>query len=141
MGEGLPVRVVRSQTGRRHESMSSREFFGWRTRSLAALSDIVGDDHHYVKGVTTACGSAAQLNDSEPGVHILKSLKADIEAGYLREMENLISTEVFGDLLDMAQHLLDQNYKGPAASLTGAVLEDELRRIARNHLQIGRRWC
>jgi hypothetical protein len=33
----------------------------------------------------------------------------------------------------MAQHLLDEGYKDPAASLTGAVLEDGLRRIARNN--------
>jgi hypothetical protein len=32
----------------------------------------------------------------------------------------------------MAQHLLDQGYKDPAASLCGAVLEDGLRRIAGN---------
>ena len=32
----------------------------------------------------------------------------------------------------MSEHLLAEGYKDPAASLTGAVLEDGLRRIARN---------
>jgi hypothetical protein len=33
----------------------------------------------------------------------------------------------------MAEHLLGEGYKDPAASLAGAVLEDGLRRIARNN--------
>jgi hypothetical protein len=40
---------------------------------------------------------------------------------------------VFGDFLEMSEHLLTEGYKDPAASLTGAVLEDGLRRIARNN--------
>ena len=60
-------------------------------------------------------------------------MHADIENGYLRKTVNIISAEVFGDFLEMAQHLLDEGYKNPAASLAGAVLEDGLRRVTRNN--------
>jgi hypothetical protein len=68
-----------------------------------------------------------------PGIEILRRVHADIENGYLRKTANIISAEVFGDFLEMAQHLLDEGYKNPAASLAGAVLEDGLRRVARNN--------
>jgi len=63
----------------------------------------------------------------------LRRLRSDIEKGYLRKTANIISAEVFGDFLEIAEHLLTEGYKDPAASLTGAVLEDGLRRIARNN--------
>jgi hypothetical protein len=68
-----------------------------------------------------------------PAVEILTRLRSDVANGYLRKTANVISAEVFGDFLEMAQHLLNEGYKDPAASLIGAVLEDGLRRIARNN--------
>jgi hypothetical protein len=72
-------------------------------------------------------------NGPAPGLELLRRLNSDVQNGYLRKINNIISAEVFGDFLEMAQHLLDEGYKDPAASLTGAVLEDGLRRIARNN--------
>lgn len=54
----------------------------------------------------------------------------DFDAGLLRDVQELIAGEIFKDFLEMADHLLENNYKDAAASLTGAVLEDGLRRIA-----------
>jgi hypothetical protein len=36
---------------------------------------------------------------------------------------------VFSDFLEMAEHLLDQGYKDPAAVLVGGVLEQHLRKL------------
>jgi hypothetical protein len=131
-GEGITGRATRT-AGQYFRLLNHGEFYGWRARSISALSDIVGDNHTYAKEFAKTCQSAGDATDRDAGVEILKSLKADIQAGHLRKLSNLISAEVFGDFLEMAQHLLDQGYKDPAASLTGAVLEDGLRRIARNH--------
>ena len=54
----------------------------------------------------------------------------DIEQGFIDTIRQLLTAEVFADLLDQATHLLESGYKAPAASLVGAVLEDGLRRIA-----------
>lgn len=61
---------------------------------------------------------------------ILQALKDDIAAGYLRSVEELIHADIFADFLEMAQHLLDEGYKDPAAVLTGGVLEEHLRKLA-----------
>lgn len=105
-------------------------FVGWRAQAIRTLHALVGENDIYAtefeKHVTHANGPYA-------GLEILGRLKSEIENGYLRKTANIISAEVFGDFLEMAQHLLDEGYKDPAASLTGAVLEDGLRRIARNN--------
>ena len=62
-------------------------------------------------------------------VGILKALRADYVAGYLRSVESLIQAELFADFLEMADHLLSQNYKDAAAVIIGSVLEEHLRNL------------
>jgi len=66
-------------------------------------------------------------------VGILEALKADLEAGYLLSVEELIHGEVFGDLLEAAAYLLDEGYKDPAAVLAGCVLEEHLRQLCKKN--------
>ena len=63
------------------------------------------------------------------GIGILSGLQEDIEKGLLESGAELVKAEVFTDLLEMAEYLLEQGYKDPAASLAGAVLEIELRNL------------
>ncbi len=46
------------------------------------------------------------------------------------QLKTLAFTEVFDDFLGMADHLLEQSYKDPAAFLYGAVLEEAMRKLA-----------
>ena len=101
----------------------------WRTQSLSALVAVVGANHAYPAEFARIINSNSPVTVTG-GMGILRALREDIANGYLRRLEALVSADVFTDFLDMAQHLLDTDYKDPAASLTGAVLEDGLRRIA-----------
>ena len=107
-------------------------FHGWRAQAISALISVLGPTATYTvefdKRVRQYYKSSV-----DAGIFILSALQSDIQNGYLRTTANIISAEVFGDFLEMAQHLLAEGYKDPAASLTGAVLEDGLRRIARNN--------
>jgi hypothetical protein len=105
-------------------------FSGWTARAKVAIEALLGSDHTYLSEFSVRC----DVNTGpHPGVEILSSLRSDLEHGYLRKTANLISAEVFADFLEMSQHLLEQGYKDPAASLCGAVFEDGLRRIAGNN--------
>ena len=66
----------------------------------------------------------------EDGIGILSSAAAEIRGGHLTTVKSVVEGEVFEDLLDLAQHLLDEGYKDPAAMAGGAVLEAALRRVA-----------
>lgn len=63
----------------------------------------------------------------------LKALRADYAAGYLQRVEDIVHADVFSDFLDMADHLLTQGYKDPAAVLIGGVLEEHLRKLCLRH--------
>jgi len=48
----------------------------------------------------------------------------------LDSFESLVRSETFSDLLAMAEYLLSQGYKDPAAVIAGGVLEEQLRKMA-----------
>ncbi len=64
---------------------------------------------------------------------ILKALRTDYEAGYLRSVYEIIHGDIFGDFLEMADYLLTEGYKDPAAVLIGGVLEEQLRKLCQAH--------
>jgi hypothetical protein len=64
---------------------------------------------------------------------ILQALRDDYEAGYLQSVVELVHADIFADFLDMADYLLQQGYKDPAAVVTGSVLEAHLRKLCDKH--------
>jgi hypothetical protein len=60
---------------------------------------------------------------------VLRGMRADYAAGYLSSVAELIHADLFADFLEMSDHLLSQGYKDPAAVVTGAVLEEHLRKL------------
>jgi hypothetical protein len=64
---------------------------------------------------------------------LLAALRADYAADRLRTVSELVHADLFDDFLEMATHLLDQNYKDAAAVTAGAVLEEHLRKLCGRH--------
>ncbi len=62
-------------------------------------------------------------------VGALRALRRDYDSGYLTTVQSLVRAEVFVDFLEMAEHLMQQGYKDPAAVLVGSVLEEHLRAL------------
>jgi hypothetical protein len=62
-------------------------------------------------------------------IGIIEALRHDYASGGLTPIQELIRAEVFDDFLEMAEHLLEQGYKDPAAVLVGSVLEQHLRKL------------
>ena len=106
-------------------------FRQWRTSSLAFLNTLPSE-YIYNHEFEDWCKSTEDSSVIQ-GVAILRAAKEDIEGGYLQKVEALVSASIFSDFLEMAEHLIDNGYKDSAASLTGAVLEDGLRRICISH--------
>lgn len=59
----------------------------------------------------------------------MKAVKQEIEGGWLFTVKGLISAEIFSDFLEMAEYLLKEGYKDPAAVMTGSVLEEHIRQL------------
>lgn len=68
---------------------------------------------------------------------VLRAMRSDYEAGYIQALHELIHGEVFGDFLEMADLLLGEGFKDPAAVIAGSVLEAHLRKLcSKNNLPV-----
>jgi hypothetical protein len=112
--------------------VQTEAFFEWQSQAESFLVSLLGETHTYVTSFRQRVQHSYK-SELEAGQGILRAVKQDLEAGQLKKITTLVEAEVFSNFLDMARHLLDTGYKDPAASLTGAVLEDGLRKIAIAH--------
>lgn len=112
--------------------VDSTLFHEWKNNAQNFILMVCGQDSPYYQNFIKEVKNAF-VYQLHHGIGILKALKEDLELGYLTRVKDLVNAEIFTDFIEMAQHLLDNNYKDPAASLTGAVLENGLRQIAQKH--------
>jgi hypothetical protein len=66
-------------------------------------------------------------------VGILRAIRDAYEHGYMQTLQELVHAELFADFLEMADELLTNGYKDPAAVIGGSVLEEHLRKLADKH--------
>lgn len=106
-----------------------RELFNeLRTSSLSFIKNLYGDNYIYYKDFDKYL-LRSEPSETERARGILKAIKSEIDNGWLTSMKGLISAEIFSDFLEMAEHLLSEKYKDPAAVMIGSVLEEHLRQL------------
>ena len=104
------------------------EMRGFKTAGLSFILDLFGDSHPYFttfKEVTRHY----YFSNVESGIQIIDNIKAEIENGWLTSIKNIVSAEIFSDFLEMAEHLLENDYKDAAAVMIGSVLEEHIRQL------------
>jgi hypothetical protein len=103
---------------------------GLITRSRAAVVRATGQDSEYNQQIQLILAMSAwdssKLNNI---IGVVESLALDIQAGYLSSASELIHGELFGDFLEMADHLLEEGYKDAAAVIAGSALEAHIRQL------------
>lgn len=104
------------------------------SRASAAVERVAGPQSIYaqqVRGILQSKeyrGTQANLISG-----VVKALRSDVDAGFLRSAEELIHGDVFGNFLEMAEYLLDEGYKDAAAVIAGSTLEAHLRQLCTKH--------
>jgi hypothetical protein len=66
-------------------------------------------------------------------VGILIAFRQDYATGSLQSVQELVHANMFADFLEMAEYLLAEGYKDPAAVIIGGVLEEHLRKLCEKH--------
>lgn len=112
--------------------VNSELFFEFRTSSLSFILNLYGESHPFYTDFNQRVARADPYDTGE-GRGILNSIKAEIDNGWLTSLKGLVSAEIFSDFLEMADHLLKENYKDPAAVMIGSVLEEHLRQLCIKH--------
>ena len=110
--------------------LDRQQYMEWRSQAHVCLHEVFGPDHDYTGHFQSAVMDREYRKCVQAGLGILRGALEDVEQGNLESLRSLVVAEVFSDFLDQAQHLLENRYKAPAASLAGAVLENGLRSIA-----------
>ncbi len=134
-------RVIQNATGRGTfgpfvEPDKSQDLHSWVSRVENILRNVFGENSahflHYSKFAFDGKRNHFHgIGEIVPIIGILRGALDDLEKGFLAKQEFLISAALFDDLLSQSKHLCDNGYKDPAAILARVILEDALRRIAR----------
>jgi hypothetical protein len=68
---------------------------------------------------------------------VLSALRTAYAEGYLDTVVELVHADIFSDFVEMAEYLLSEGYKDPAAVIIGSVLEEHLRQLCvRNSIPV-----
>lgn len=100
------------------------------TRAIAAIYRITSKNSTYVQEVNRLLQSMPAIHEHIKSViGVTEALLDDVRAGYVLSVVELAHADVFGDFLEMAQHLCDTKYKDASAVIAGSALEAHLRNL------------
>src|SRR5688500_4094725 len=74
-------------------------FFEWKAGASSFLQQVFGEGHPHYVDFRKDCRFAIESN-ALIGQGILRAAMADIEGGYLKSLESMVSADVFNTLLD-----------------------------------------
>jgi len=121
--------VLSTKHGRDYpEFVNVDVFYEFKVSGLSFLKTVFKESHPIFIEFLTRCKSP-KVSDAGIGLATLKAARKEIENGWLTTVNELISAELFSDFLEMADYLLIQKYKDPAAVIIGSVLEGHLRKL------------
>ena len=108
------------------------------TRIFATIERIAGRNSEYYKhALKNASGEWSDSKVLDFLIGTLEGLFNDLKKNYLKSLTEIIRGDVFEDYLEMAEHLLNEGYKDPAAVISGSTLEEHLRELcSRNDINI-----
>ncbi|MEM7112381.1 MAG: hypothetical protein AAF614_08110 [Chloroflexota bacterium] len=105
-----------------------------QTRCLAAIERAAGRKSVYFERAIAILDTNNHSYGHLAGqIGVAKSLLSDLQNGYLKSLEEIIHGDVFGDFLEMSDHLNNSGYKNAAAVLAGSTLEAHIRQLCNKH--------
>jgi hypothetical protein len=107
-------------------SMKPEEWTALRAAGLAFIESTFGREHSYYREFDKKLENGYDYH-GKYALGVLTAIRDQIKGGWIEKTKGLVTSEVFADFMEMAEHLLDENYKDPAAVVLGSVLEEHLR--------------
>ncbi len=105
-----------------------------QTRCTTAIERATGSSSTYYRKVMEISKEIDHIYGHVAGqIGVAKALLYDIHNNYMKSFEELIHGDIFGDFLEMADHLLENGYKDPAAVLAGSTLEVHMKKLCDNY--------
>ncbi len=95
------------------------------TISQSCIVRVVGENHYLAK----KSNNSQELNTVSS---VIDTLVYEIEESRF-DFQSLERSEIFSDFLEMAEHLLEEGYKDPAAVIVGSTLEEHLKKLSQKY--------
>jgi hypothetical protein len=128
--EGKKIMVDNGWNGKEFYSFpNSMDYLRFRTEAMNLIRRSCGEDSdHYnqIKQIALDKGNGYYFSHC---FGVLEAAHRDFEAGLLFQIKSLVAAKLLEDFMSQAQALFDAGFHIPAASLTGAILEDTLRKL------------
>jgi len=121
-------RLIPFETEEDWQRVDHNKFHGWKVSSLDAIKQTTDKNSSYFEQFEEIVDENLVKN-VKGGISILKALLKDVESDYLITFEDLITANIFSDFLEISEELFNKGYKYAAVSISGSVLENELRKI------------
>lgn len=100
------------------------------TKAKASIQRIVGDGSEYYKELNRILETKEYDGIKlKPVIGIVTALRDDLKNGYLKNLGEIIHSEVFTDFVEMAEYLLSEEYKDAAAVIVGSTFESHLKKL------------
>ncbi|MBD1847658.1 DUF4145 domain-containing protein [Cyanobacteria bacterium FACHB-63] len=140
--EGEELEKIMHPTGIEMYNPAFQDLFEWKIKCITLLNQVVPENHPYFGRWLNDLALTSKSDDGKGintialnrGLGYLRAIESDLEAGILDDLALQIEAEIAADYLGQAEYLLNEGQPGqydhiPAAVLTGAVLEKELRSL------------
>ena len=114
------------------DALTETEVSDLQTRCITAIERASGTNSTYHKLAIQCREQSTYIPlQVQRQIGVAKALLSDIQNDYLKSYEELIHSDVFSDLLEMADHLLEKGYKDAAAVLAGSTLEVHIKKLCK----------
>jgi len=134
LDEGRGLLQQSGWNGRDYQrSVDDIAYMRFRTEALNLIKRACGENSdHYQQMKTLAENKSTALNSYyfKDCYGVLEAASRDYEGGMIFQVRAMVAAELLDDFLEQAEHLFEQGFHVPAASLAGAVLEDTLRKLS-----------
>jgi hypothetical protein len=121
------------QEGRQFgERGSNADYIRFRAQAMNLIRRSCGEGSDHYQELKRLAEDAKTTTNPYYLRHCLGAVEAahrDFEAGLLFDVRSLVAAELLGGFMDQAETLLAAGYHVPAASLSGAILEDAMRKL------------
>jgi hypothetical protein len=101
----------------------------YRTAGLSLLNGMYGENGQPAKDFNQFTDDKRTVVNFKQAHGVVQAVRAEVDNDWFYNTRALVAADVFSDILEMAQYLIEEGYKDAAAVLTGSSLEAHLKSL------------
>ncbi|MFC1558523.1 HEPN domain-containing protein [candidate division KSB1 bacterium] len=140
---GKEIRKIKNPNDKDNIPINFEMYNKWSTQTISFIEKVFTKESQHYNALIDRWNNSNKGRSWIPFYEfqffnsVLEAAYNDYCGGYLFDVKDLITADVFDDFLEMAEYLLGESYEDASAVLIGGVLENALRKLcARNDIEL-----